>query len=1182
MPYSTILVIIATAIIITILFFNYHRKKKRELQAKLEREERERQAKLKKERYNDLLNSFLPKVKRANTKLKKVLSNNKYICNFDVFTYSKTYKKLYSDLPLSSLDSLAFEGEAKRETKLFKSNFDNLKTIVNKANKNFVASELKKQESYFDNIEGKSLDLQQRKSVIIDEDNHIVVAGAGSGKTTTIAGKVKYLIDRHKISPSEILLIAFTRKAADEMRERIKKKMNIDISVKTFHKLGLDIISEVNNEKPSIFDLSKKETMQLFASFIQHAKKDKEYFAKLIHFFVYWLKPYKEEKDFDTEGERTNYLIDQKYEGLKIAGEESYSYKFVNENYGFKLVKKRIAGQDISYREKLKSQEEVLIANFLFTYNIEYAYEERYQYKTSSKTFGQYKPDFYLPEYDIYIEHFAIDRKGNVPDWFKGDDFQSAKEKYNAGIVWKREEHNRNETTLIETYSWEKREGVLLKNLERKLKENDVVLKPKSDEEIWQYIQSNTPAEIDNFTTLTHTFLVLLKSNNLSVSKVKSMAQKDIDERAILFLELFDPIYKSYNDYLQELEVIDFSDMINNATSGIKSSNFTSPYKYVIIDEFQDISLSRYQLVKSIIDKNPATKLFCVGDDWQSIYRFTGSDIGIFTDFDTYFKPSSINGYKRKTCKSYIEKTYRFDNQLIELSGNFVLKNPNQIRKTLKSQIQSDKKPFTILDFNYDIGIVNPLNEAINSIATLANGTTVSVKLLGRYSHEINEIKDKSKLLINYDKNKNETTVIHSQYPNLKINFHTVHSAKGLEADYIIILNGNGGKYGFPTEISDDPLLNFLLSKSDQFTNGEERRVFYVALTRARKHVFILSNSDNRSKFIDEIETNEKISHKKCEWCDNGILIERKGPFSYFYSCNNSHYCNYTRKIEPSDFIEKADKLQTEKEYSQAIDYYSKAIELDSKNNLTFFNLGRCHEEKGDKKEALHAYTKAINIKATHFNSLYWRASVNYDLNKFEDALSDWQNANKLNSGNSSTIYWIAKTEFSLSRFSSALKNINNYISIKQSDKEAFILRGECYAKNEQFQNAFEDWQKAKSLGHNNIAYYLNLYNINESSRNISKEIKIEGRDPQALYKAINAAISNNQDIQFNYQKSTRFSNGEVSKRTIKPTDFERISVTGSLCIKGYCYMRKEERVFAIERISNLIINPSNIVYWEE
>lgn len=1168
--------IIIIAIIILLIgtiitYSNYRRKKKREIEAKIQREN-----------YNKLLNSFFLNVKQANLEFKKLTYKSKYICNFDKFSYQRTYKQLYSELPFSSLETLAYEGEVKNETLLFKTNMENIDTLIGKANKKFVELELTEQKLFFDNFEGKSLDLQQRKSIIINEDNNKVVAGAGTGKTTTIAGKVKYLISRYKINPNDILLIAFTRKAADEMRERIKKRMNIDIPVKTFHKLGFDIIAEVKNEKPDIFDLSKKETIELFASFIEHARKDKEYFSKLTHFFVYWLKPYKEEKDFDTEGERTNYLIDQKYEGLKLSGKETYSYKLVNNHVGLKLVKKKIAGLPFTYREKLKSQEEVLIANFLFTNNVEYSYEERYQYKTSSKTFGQYKPDFYLPEYDIYIEHFAIDRNGNVPEWFKGDEFQSAKEKYNAGIDWKREEHSRNETTLIESYSWETREGVFLNNLEHKLIQHGVKLKPKSDEEIWQYLKENTPAEIDNFTILTHTFLVLLKSNNLTIPELVTIAKQNEDERAILFLELFKPIFNSYNNYLLETDEIDFSDMINLATKEINSSSFVSLYKHIIIDEFQDVSLSRYQLIKSLIDKNPETKLFCVGDDWQSIYRFTGSDIGIFTNFENYFKSSPFTEFERKTNKSYIEKTYRFDNQLIELSSNFVLKNPNQLRKTLRSQIHSDNKPYTILDYSYNYSIVNPLHEALDSIASLAKDNMVSVKLLGRYTHEIDEIRDKSHLRFKYEHGTKETTISHPQYQNLLIDFHTVHSAKGLEADYIIILNGNGGKYGFPTEISDDPLLSFLLSKSDQFPNGEERRVFYVALTRAKKHVYILSNNENRSKFIDEIQVDEKISQKKCEWCDNGILIERNGPYGYFYACSNYHYCNYTRKIEPSDFIEKADKLKNENEYNQAIDYYSKAIELDNQNYLTFFNKGICYEENGDKQKALEEYTNAIVLKSNHFNSYYCRGSVNYDLDNFQEALSDWQNAFKLNPENKSSLYWISKSLFNLNRYSDTLSQVNQYIKTNEDDKEAYILRGECYAKTQQFKNAFNDWLKAKELGHNNVGFYLKKYNINESSQNINREIEINSSDIETKHKAIQTAIKKDQKIKFDYQKSTTFGNGEVSMRTIKPLKFEYIGISESLCIKGYCYLRKEERVFALDRITNLIINPDKIEFWEE
>src|SRR5690606_26713561 len=265
----------------------------------------------------------------------------------------------------------------------------------------------------------------QRKAIIIDEDNQLVIAGAGSGKTTTIAGKVKYLTQRQGVNPQSILLISFTRKSAEEMKERIENKMNIDLPIKTFNKLGLDIIAEVYNEKPSIYESNGKSHLERISSFIENSKKNGKYFDRLIDFISYYLKPYKEITDFKTDSEHNNYLNEQKLEG-------------------YKMVTKIKNGIEITYRERLKSQEEVLIANFLFRNGIEYEYEEKYKYKTASKQFGQYKPDFYLPQYEIYIEHFGVDENWNVPDWFKGKDGKTAKEVYNEGIEWKRQEHSNN------------------------------------------------------------------------------------------------------------------------------------------------------------------------------------------------------------------------------------------------------------------------------------------------------------------------------------------------------------------------------------------------------------------------------------------------------------------------------------------------------------------------------------------------------------------------------------------------------------------------------------------------------------------------------------------------------------------------------------------------------------------
>ena len=877
-------------IIITIRYEYY----KKTLRLKKEEEEKRRIEELERlhNRQRKEILPFLSKIAEFHLLFEKFKTQQKYLSNFEIFNFKKKSENLYNSVKTKKYKHLPnFEASIK-QIQLFLYTYKNLTIILSSHNEIFMDSEIENTDSLLSDIEGKSLDIQQRKAVIIDEDNQLVIAGAGSGKTTTIAGKVKYLTTIKNINPNSILLISFTRKAADEMRDRIYNKMNIDIPVKTFNKLGLDIIADVNNLKPSIYDTNSKSHLEIINSFIDHAKQSDDYYNLLIDFISYYLKPYKDIAEFVTDSDHNNYLNEQNLEGYKI-------------------VEKKISNdQVITYRERLKSQEEVLIANFLFRNGIKYEYEEKYKYKTASKQFGQYKPDFYLPEYNVYIEHFGVDENWNVPDWFKGKDNKSAKDVYNDGIEWKRQEHINNSTILVESYSWEQKKGVLLSKLQKKLEDVGVIFNPISNDILWTYLKENASKDIGNFSQLLETFLVLLKSNNEVITSLKKRALKENNDRAIKFLELFDPIFNSYQEYLLEKEEIDFSDMINNATKIIKSNLYESHYDYIIIDEYQDISKARFQLIKSLLDQKPSTKLFCVGDDWQSIYRFAGSDIGLFTSFEKNFKSSTVKDYSRATKTSFIEYTYRFDNKLIELSSNFILKNPNQISKKLKSHYKSEESPYSIFKYSDQSRDSKKLHIALRKslihISEKSKNKYTSVLLLGRYDFERKNFLNGDFIIEKYNRKDNQYEYICDEFPNLKIRFLTAHRSKGLEDDYVIITNCSSGIYGFPSEISDDPLLNFLLSKADQFTNGEERRLFYVAMTRARKHVSFLVNIDYTSKFINEIEENEeneKITSLQCDWCDHGKLIERTGPFGAFYACNNSHYCNYARKIPVNNFV---------------------------------------------------------------------------------------------------------------------------------------------------------------------------------------------------------------------------------------------------------------------------------------
>jgi DNA helicase-4 len=461
-------------------------------------------------------------------------------------------------------------------------------------------------------------------------------------------------------------------------------------------------------------------------------------------------------------------------------------------------------------------------------------------------------------------------------------------------MEWKRNKHKENNTILIETYSYEMFEGNLYENLSKRLSENGIILKPKSAKEIFDIIKKSANEEYESIITLFMTFITLMKSNNYTFTdlKQKNTTIKDEFQRDKngLFIEIIKPIYENYQSHLAIRKELDFSDMINKATEFINKGVYNQKFDYVIIDEFQDISIGRYKLVKAIKEQNPECKLFCVGDDWQSIYRFSGSDITLFKNFEQYF------GY---TEKLKIETTYRFHNPLIKLSSDFILKNSNQAKKELKSNslLKSTKYKivYSITDNQDDtLELKQILDELIE------NGNDIFKKeiyLLGRYNFDINRIKNEDKIfsisedIIQYQKT--------GQQNYLKATFMSVHKAKGLEADIVIILNCNSGKHGFPSEMSDDPILNILLSDADQFENGEERRLFYVAMTRAKEKVYFISDATYKSKFIAEleVETGEK-SVKKCPLCLTSDLVKKSGTKNgknwAFYGCSNYLYgCEY-------------------------------------------------------------------------------------------------------------------------------------------------------------------------------------------------------------------------------------------------------------------------------------------------
>ena len=483
-------------------------------------------------------------------------------------------------------------------------------------------------------INNYKLDNEQLKPILENPKYSLIVAGAGSGKTLTILGKIKYMLNSKLVKPDEICVISFTNEAVNNLKNNIQKNCGVLVPTFTFHKLALSILN------------------------------DDEY--------------------------------------------------------------------------------QVLPSNYL-----------------------DYLIDEFFNTYCHYNESLANNLLGYYHILFK------SRKKY------------------------------------------DALIKSK---EFWKLKE------------LIITFINLFKSNGYDdkywLTIMKKASKK---ERNILYIIY--AIYLLYNEEKLSAHKIDFDDMITYATNKIKDNVVNTNYKLVIIDEFQDTSMVRFNLVKAILDKNGAS-LCVVGDDYQSIYHFSGCDINLFLNFNQWFSNAKVY---------HITNTYRNSQELIDVAGAFIMRNPYQLKKNLISNIYI-KKPIVIV-YN-----------APNILTTLITkmDKNKSLFILGRYNFDINKYLNDNEFCLN-----NKIINING-IDNENIKYMTIHSSKGLEADNVIILNLNNDVFGFPSLKNDQILLKYV-KKSFTYPYEEERRLFYVALTRTKGYVYLIVNKNNPSKFIKEIINNSNV-----------------------------------------------------------------------------------------------------------------------------------------------------------------------------------------------------------------------------------------------------------------------------------------------------------------------------------
>ena len=766
-----------------------------------------------------------------------------------------------------------------RATTHFWTNHD---SEIKQANDTFVGAEVAKYAALFDDVNGRSLTAQQREIAVRNETDVLVIAGAGTGKTQAIAGKVAYLVKSGLARPEEILIVAFNTKAAEELQDRAGRAGGAGIQAKTFHSLGNRILGA-----RLLLDEAKDEAgMQaLMQDLIEPLCRNREFESALAELILLYREPVTPTvscADFQ------EYVRSVKASSLRA----------------------------LKGGHRVKNSEELRIANWLFLQGIEYEYERPYlqtatdraqpttqfvappvsqpttqpiagSYSRAATRAGPrrpYKPTFYLPQWDLWLAHYALNTDGMPPAWLQD------RKQYSEEIAWARTAHLAHETGLVESCSWWFVESGWDMRLKNALEHAGAIV-PHLD---WKDTMVRL-RDLDHGALLEQSlrwfyhsvsrYIQLLSEGGHDPGIVFAEAEHPPDARRIrLFKQVCEPVWKAYQRTKGEKERIDFSDMIRLSTDTLSTGKWHQRFTHIIVDEYQDVSRSKLELLTALRRRTPGSSLTCVGDDWQAINRFTGGDLGLMTGFATH-----VGG---KPWETRLDTTFRFNQAVAEVSGWFVQNNPVQIPKTLFSRTAADGGEVVSMHIPHassdDIGPVMRALDEIDQRAAL--GATVCI--LGRYRRLLGDGKETAASL-------------GRRHPRLSISLSTVHKYKGKEADWVVVGWLTDDRLGFPCLRHDDPIMAELLPESEHFPLAEERRLFYVALTRARRGVYLVCDVAKPSPFVMEIErvwaakrrvkitTLGKAPNLPCPSCREGAIVPRSGPHGLFYSCQNAPACMY-------------------------------------------------------------------------------------------------------------------------------------------------------------------------------------------------------------------------------------------------------------------------------------------------
>jgi len=750
-------------------------------------------------------------------------------------------------------------------------------------NNAFIHRKVAENKDYFDALFAKidrdiKLDNDQRHAIVTDDEYVLLAAGAGTGKTTTMAAKVKYLVDKCGVNPDDIIVISFTNKTIGELRSLINKKFRIPAKINTFHEFAYDIVRQHSKKPPSVSYSSYRYIYDMLETEVPGRKN---LMRNLILFLGYYFDISEDVLNYDDINQYHLFKAQQDYESMKSSLGE-----YVRKPGGSRMSGNMPGG---AKGELLHSVQEVQIANFLYLNGLEYEYQPQYPYPLQGSR-KAYTPDFIIRQgsKSAYLEHYALSANG-----YNAIFTPEQTEKYKQGIQLKRYMHKQYGTTLLETWSVYSDRQPMLAHLREALTKAGFQLKMCNLTQLYKKITDiGKDKYLHKLIILLKAFISQYKALGYGAAGFNALRAGTESPRTLLFLDIAEDVYTYYQEQLRANNLIDFEDMVGSANHYLgefECKGVTLPYKYIIIDEFQDIARQRLNLMMRLSGLTQA-KVAAAGDDWQWAGLFADPGATLFSRF------LEVMG---SGAEMRLTRAYRSPQKLIDIAGVFISKNSQQTCKKLMSP-KSINSPVILKEFDDSANPFLSLARAVESIIGKLleeSGGKQKILLLGRYNFD--GFKLTSTNMFRWADNNN--TVRCTKYPKAKLTFMTSFNSKGLGFDNVIVLNLFEGKFGFPSQLENDPIMKLVPFEGGAAPYADERRLFYIALTRARNRVYLMAPQNRPSRFLVELVDDLKLAHsdklnmsfadsfpRRCPVCGFPLKYEFNGNYGLsLYTCTN-------------------------------------------------------------------------------------------------------------------------------------------------------------------------------------------------------------------------------------------------------------------------------------------------------